>query len=136
MRKRCSASNTLLLEVRPRELFGKVRKAMYTVKRLPRWREAELDEEYAAKGEHCNICKRPIVKWVQIGSGWASGYYEHCLGCASTHFRKAHNHCVPLCVKDYGWANKIACYLRKDCKDNELLVAQCEYCVGNVAQSG
>ena len=97
-------------------------------KRLPKQREEELNREYAAKGEVCNICQCPITKWVQAGSGWASGYYERCLGCDSVHFQPAHNYCVPFCVKGYGWLNKIACYLRKDCEGSKLLVQHCKRC--------
>jgi hypothetical protein len=99
-----------------------------TVKRLPSWREIELDTEYAMEGEICHVCKRPIAKWVQVGTGWSSGYYEKCLHCNESHFRSAHDYCVPLCVKGYSWLNKLACWLKKDCDDGKLLVRCCENC--------
>ena len=104
---------------------------MTAAKRLSAWREEQLNKEYTETGEICNICMHSMTKWVQVGTGWASGYYERCLACGSNHFQPAHNYCVPFCVKDYGWLNKIACRLRKDCEGGKLLVANCKYCKDN-----
>ena len=77
-------------------------------KRLPRERELELDAEYAAHGEICVVCERPITQWCQVGSGWASGFYEECIQCGHTRFRPAHNTCVPWPLRDDGWLHQLA----------------------------
>lgn len=102
-------------------------------RRLPRWRELELDEEYAARGKICFICNQVMTKWVQVGSGWASGFYAQCRNCGEFGFKSAHNTCVPSGFKD-GLIGVIARYLNKNIRvidgTRRLMVDQCACCQG------
>lgn len=102
-------------------------------RRLSPAREAELDREFAERGIHCFVCGQHIIKSVQVGSGWVSGFYVRCRNCDEFGFKSAHNTCVPLGFRD-GLIGAIARRLDKNIQVIEgartFLVDQCDCCQG------
>lgn len=100
-------------------------------RRLPRWREEEIDREFAARGVMCYVCRKHIKKSVQVGSGWVSGFYIKCRNCGEHGFRSAHNYCVPWYLGNDSLIAKIVRHFRKDVEGyNTVLLDQCECCEG------
>lgn len=97
-------------------------------RRLSRERELELDAEYAVHGEICAVCRRPITRWCQAGTGWSSGFYEECIKCGDSRFRPAHNYCVPWPLRDDGWLHQLVRCLSPRYKGYHRLRDGCEKC--------